>query len=42
MSLSEHEKNIIQFVDLIKKQPNLFKEKERTNLRQLLALLHKR
>ena len=39
MSLSEHEENIIVFVYLIKKQPNLFKEEERTNLRQLLQKL---
>ncbi len=31
MSLSEHEENIIVFVYLIEKQPNLFKEEERTN-----------
>ena len=39
MSLSEHEENIIVFVYLIKKQPNLFKEEKRTNLRQLLQKL---
>ena len=39
MSSFEHEENIIKFVYLIKKQPNLFKEKERTNLRQLLQKL---
>ena len=39
MSLSEHEENIIVFVYLIKKQPNLFKEEKRTSLSQLLEKL---
>ena len=39
MSSFEHEENIIKFVYLIKKQPNLFTEEKRTNLRQLLQKL---